>query len=180
MTTEEALNEILEELADDSAPQPSVPFSKGIPTLEKNYFRPLSPMLKTRFEKLGGWLESTHGDWLDTTEMEGFWESHIADERLSEIVNNVNSAIHNWQNDAGSIFNHNRISVFSGSEYTFERIYLLWFDHIAEPELWVYDTNGEARYKDLLSYLEAYINDDTSAFDKKWKLAELNLQNTKK
>ena len=173
MNIEQALNEILEELVDDSTPKPSVPFSKGIPTLKNNYFRPLSPMLQSRFEKFGGWEESTHGDWMDVIEMEIFWESHITDERLSGIVTNVNSSINNWQNDAGSIFNDKRISVFAGSRYTYERIYLVWFDCIEEPELWVYDTNGEARYKDLLSYLESYINDDISSFSKKWKLGEL-------
>lgn len=172
MNIEEALNKIIEELIDDSTPKPVAPFPKGIPTLKKGYFRPLSPMLKSRFEKLGGWEDATHGDWLDTTEMECFWESQIANERLNGIVNNVNSSINNWQNDAGSIFNHTRISVFAGSRDTYERIYLIWFDCIEEPELWVYDTNGEARYKNLLSYLASYINDDIAAFNEKWKLGE--------
>ena len=167
MNIEQALNEILAELVEDSTPKSSVPFSNGIPTLKENYYRPLSPMLKSRFEKFGGWEESTHGDWLDSTEMENFWESDIADKRLSGIVTNVRASIDNWQNDAGSIFSDNRISVFSGSRYTYERIYLVWFDCIEEPELWVYDTNGEARYKDLLNYLRCYINDDLTAFNKK-------------
>lgn len=174
MNIEEALNGIKEELAHESTPKPGIQFSKGIPTLKKDYFRPLSPMLKLRFEQLGGWEDSTHGDWLDTAEMELFWAEHIADERLNGIVRNVNSSIGNWQNDAAALFNPERISVFAGSHYTYERIYLVWFDGLEEPELWVYDTNGEARYKDLLSYLISYINDDLSAFYNKWKLGELN------
>lgn len=52
-------------------------------------------------------------------------------------------------------------------------ICLIWFDGIEEPELWVYDCNGESRYKDLASYLQAYIDDDVSACSVKWKLAEM-------
>lgn len=52
-------------------------------------------------------------------------------------------------------------------------ICLIWFDGIEEPELWVYDCNGESRYKDLESYLQAYIDDDVSASSVKWKLAEM-------
>ncbi len=42
-----------------------------------------------------------------------------------------------------------------------------------EPELWVYDCNGESRYKDLAAYLQAYIDDDVSASEVKWKLADM-------
>ncbi|SHG91583.1 hypothetical protein SAMN04488522_108229 [Pedobacter caeni] len=173
MNIEEALEKVLDELSDDSSPKPVVSFEKGIPTLKAGYFRPLSPMLKSRFEKLGGWEESTHGDWLDPAEMECFWESQIVDERLNEIVQQVKAAADHWQNDAGSLFSLHRISVFAASRYTYERIYLVWFDETEEPELWVYDVNGEARYKDLLSYLESYIKDDLSAFLNKWKLGEM-------
>lgn len=48
-----------------------------------------------------------------------------------------------------------------------------WFDGTEEPELWVYDCNGESRYKDLASYLQAYIDDDVSASAVKWKLADM-------
>ena len=52
-------------------------------------------------------------------------------------------------------------------------ICLIWFDGTEEPELWVYDCNGESRYKDLVSYLQAYIDDDVSASAVKWKLADM-------
>jgi hypothetical protein len=50
---------------------------------------------------------------------------------------------------------------------------LLWLDDEDEPELWVYDSNGESRYKDLAEYLKAYINDDLSAASKRWIIAEI-------
>ena len=52
-------------------------------------------------------------------------------------------------------------------------ICLIWIDRIEEPELLVYDCNGESRYKDLASYLQGYIDDDVSACSVKWKLAEM-------
>ena len=55
----------------------------------------------------------------------------------------------------------------------YEMICLIWFDGTEEPELWVYDCNGESRYKDLAAYLQAYIDDDVSASEVKWKLADM-------
>ena len=43
---------------------------------------------------------------------------------------------------------------------------MIWFDDVAEPEFWVYDSNGMARYENLKSYLEAYLSDDISAYNK--------------
>ena len=45
-------------------------------------------------------------------------------------------------------------------------------DGASEPEVWAYDSNGEARYADLDAYLRAALNDDLSAYDKRWRLAE--------
>ena len=62
---------------------------------------------------------------------------------------------------------------FAASDNSYEMICLIWFDGIEEPELWVYDCNGESRYKNLTSYLQAYIDDDVSACSVKWILAEM-------
>lgn len=55
---------------------------------------------------------------------------------------------------------------FAGSDYSYEMVFLLWLDSTVEPEVWVYDCNGESRYKDLNDYLNAYINDDVSACER--------------
>lgn len=62
---------------------------------------------------------------------------------------------------------------FAASDNGYEMICLIWFDGTEEPELWVYDCNGESRYKDLAAYLQAYIDDDVSASEVKWKLADM-------
>ena len=167
------LNKVIKELEGDSEITPPSNFIRGIPTLKKGYYRKVSPMLKERFISIGSWIDSTHGDWLDIHEMELFWNEPIKNERMSEIISNVRSSINNWEDDAGSLFAENRVTVFAASQFTFERVYLIWFDSTIEPEIWVYDSNGESRYKDLASYLKSFIKDDVSASNKKWKLADL-------
>lgn len=141
-----------------------------IPTLEKDFYRSISPMLKDRFDMFAGWQNATHGDWLSIEEMVAIWgDDLVVNERLWRIKQNQMAACDNWDNDASSLFKNNRLSLLAGSESTYERIYLLWLDNEIEPELWVYDCNGESRYKNLASYLKAYINDDVSASIESWR-----------
>lgn len=151
----------------------SIDFSKGVPTLENGVYRKPSPMLKERFEAFGKWVNATHGDWLDTKEMESLWNESAEDERLSGIAGSVKASMGNWEDHATGLFALHRISIFAASDNSYEMICLIWFDGTVEPELWVYDSNGESRYKDLASYLQAYIDDDVSACSVKWKLAEM-------
>lgn len=173
MAIKELLNTTIASLEDDSEITEAIDFSKGVPTLEKGTYRNVSPMLKVRYEKLGGWIDATHGDWLDVKEMELFWNNEAKDDRLVGIIQNVKASICNWEDHAEGLFARNRVSIFAASEATNEAICLIWFDSTEEPELWVYDCNGESRYKDLASYLQAYVNDDVSACENKWKLAEI-------
>ena len=39
-------------------------------------------MLKIRYGAFGKWINATHGDWLDTKEMESLWNEDEKDERL--------------------------------------------------------------------------------------------------
>ncbi|MFT0212410.1 hypothetical protein VQ643_07300 [Pseudomonas sp. F1_0610] len=73
------------------------------------------------------------------------------------------SASEYWEDEVSSLFRKNRLSLFAGSADTNEKIYLLWFDSKIEPEIWVYDSNGEARYANLADALLAY--------ERYWKLS---------
>jgi len=170
------IKELLDIVIDsEDSPQISkaIDFQKGVPTLETGVYREASPMLKIRYDFLGKWVNATHGDWLDLHEMETLCSESNDDERLTRIARNVKASMENWENHATGLFMPNRISIFAASDNGYEMICLIWFDGIAEPELWVYDCNGESRYKDLASYLQAYIDDDISAYTAKWKLAEM-------
>jgi len=63
-----------------------------------------------------------------------------------------------------------RLSLFACSDINYEKIYLLWLDCEDEPERWVYDSNGESRYKDLEGYLNAFLAGDISACERRWQL----------
>lgn len=168
---EKLLADVIEKLQDDSEiTQPGNSDVEKIPTLEKGIFRDVTPQLRHRFSVLDSWIDSTHGDWLGIGEMETLWQDTISDERLAGIRHSVEASRDNWADDAYALFRPARLSLFAGSAYTYERIYLVWFETAEEPELWVYDVNGESRYRDLSAYLKAHLADNTSAAFKPWKL----------
>jgi len=153
------------------APYAPEPILNGIPTLGKGVYKKLSPMLKDRFEKYGRWEQATHGSWLSITDMETLWKDKIDDEFLSRIKSAIQVAAsgEGWTDHACALFKDNRISAFAASDNGYESIILLWLDSEEEPEFWVYDSNGESRYKNLDVYLTAYINDDLSASENSWR-----------
>ncbi len=137
----------------------------NIPTMEPNVFRPASPMLRERYENFSYWKNSTHGNWLSLSEMEELW-SDKPSTYIQIIKNELISCSKNWPNDAYGLFRDNRLSVFAADDNSYERVYLIWLDETDEPELWCYDCNGMARYRNLRDYLQAYIEDDLSAYNK--------------
>ena len=132
---------------------------KKIPTLRKGVYRNISPMLSVRYRQYSSILDATHGDWLSINEMENLWLPYkqINDERIRGIKRSLNSNIKEWDNNAGSIFQHDRLSLFAGSAYTYEQVYLLWLDDYIEPQIWVYDANGNSRFDTFDDYLIAFL-----------------------
>jgi hypothetical protein len=149
-------------------PSPAETDKTQVPTLQLRRYRSLSPQLKDRFALFGAWPEATHADWLSLAEMEELW-APLSSTAIAR-KQNLDIIAENWQNDAVTLFKENRISIFALGEEGTERIYLLWFDCVDEPEVWVYDTNGEAHYRDLKAYLQAYLDDDLTAYEKHWLL----------
>jgi hypothetical protein len=140
-----------------------------IPTLKPDFYRNISPMLKERFDMMSYWKNATHGDWLSIEEMVLLWKNE-RDPYIAQIKHQLRAFSDNWINDASSLFKEERISVFAIEENGNEHIYLVWFDDVVEPEFWVYDSNGMARYEHLECYLNAYISDDLSAYENHWIL----------
>ena len=157
-TIKELLDEVID-LEGKVQISQAIDFHKGVPTLEKGVYRNVSPMLKIRYGAFGKWINATHED--------------EKDERLIGIVRDIKASKDYWEDHATGLFAPNRISIFAASDNGYEMICLIWFDGTEEPELWVYDCNGESRYKDLAAYLQAYIDDDVSASEVKWKLADM-------
>jgi hypothetical protein len=150
---------------------PVTPVDHGIPTLAPGVYRPCSPMLRERFELFGRWTASTHGHWLSVADMEALWSDvDTASDPLIERVKALREAgEEGWPNEASALFKPQRLSLFAASDDTYEKIYLLWLDFEDEPELWVYDANGESRYRDLASYLQSYLAEDVGAASISWR-----------
>ena len=126
-------------------------------------------MLRKRFERCGRWTTASHGHWLSATDMEALWSDGGADPFVEGVKQMQIAGAAGWPNEASALFRPERLSLFAGSEYSYEKIYLLWLDFEDEPELWVYDANGESRYRDLATYLQAYLADDVSAASMSWR-----------
>lgn len=167
---QEAVSANAELVDDGSAPLPADATVQQIPTLQPGFYRPLSPMLRARFAAFGAWTEATHGNWLDTKQMEALWAESAADEEAERVRRNLRIIAENWPNDAAALFKPERVSVFAALPEGNERVYLIWFDCMDEPEVWAYDTGGDARHRNLAAYLQAYLDDDLSAYSKPWIL----------
>jgi hypothetical protein len=148
---------------------PDLSFQGKIPTLDKGVYQKASPMLIERFKTYGRWENATHGNWLSIKDMETIWSNEIQDDFIDLIKYHTECLKENWPNHASGLFKDNRLSLFAGSEIGNEAIFLLWLDDEIEPELWVYDSNGESRYKNLDEYLIAYLKDDLSASTRSWR-----------
>lgn len=146
---------------------PAGPFLSGIPTLKADLYRKASPMLAERFSMFGRWKDATHGHWLSIDDMTSLWSS-TADPFLAEIKGNLDAG-EDWPNEASALFKPERLSLFACSDLNYVKIYLLWLDSEDELELWVYDQNGESRYRNLGTYLIAYLDDDVRAPQKTWR-----------
>lgn len=150
---------------------PATPLGQGIPTLKPGEYRPFTPQLRERYEIFGRWERATHGHWLGLEDMEALWREGGDDELLGRIKEARLAGEENWPNEVSALFRKERLSLFAGNDLVSnESIYLLWLDFEDEPEVWVYDSNGESRYKDLEEYLKAYLSDDISASERRWRL----------
>lgn len=154
----------------DNTPSPANQLTQHVPTLLPDFYRPLSPMLRARFAAFGAWREATHANWLSFEQMQALWPEQPRDEEMEQIRKNIQVVAENWANDAVALFKPERVSVFAAAREGNERLYLVWFDCIEEPEIWAYDTSGEAHYQNLATYLQAYIDDDLAAYSKHWIL----------
>ncbi len=140
-----------------------------VPTLQPGVYQKPSPMIAERFHLFGRWRNATHGHWLSIGDLESLW-GEPDDQFLVEIQSSRAGGERGWPDEASALFRPERLSLFACSELNYEKIYLLWLEFWDEPELWVYDANGETRYKDISTYLQAYINDDMSSAGVSWRV----------
>lgn len=151
--TTDLIQKALNELCDNECSLIAGADYSLVPTLKIDIYQPISPMLSKRFQLISSWEEATHADWLSIEEMEALWEKKpITNPRIKDIKSSLNAHIQHWENNLGALVSPDKLSLFAGSAYTYEHIYLFWCDNI-EPEIWVYDTNGETRFNNSNEYL---------------------------
>jgi len=126
-------------------------------------------MLRRRFELYGRWERATHATWLSLEDMESLWPDAARDALRADFKRQADVLREEWPNHATGLFRDDRISLFAVSDLNTESIVLLWLDFEVEPEVWVYDANGESRYRNFEAYLDAYLASDMSAARRSWR-----------
>ena len=150
-------------------PEGATPLGQGVPTLKTGVYREFSPMLRKRFELHGRWERATHATWLSLDDMESLWQERAENHLRAAFKIQAAALKEDWPNHATGLFKEERLSLFAVSDLNSESMVLLWLDFEPEPEVWVYDANGESRYKNLEVYLDSYLADDVSAARRSWR-----------
>ncbi|MBO0931230.1 hypothetical protein [Fibrella aquatilis] len=141
-----------------------------VPTLLPNYYQAISPMLHERFKRFGTWTWGPLGNWLSLEDMENICRDWDKVKPENDYVSWLKAIAENWENDAIRLFRPERISVFAANRDSYERIYLMWFDSMEEPELWIEDSNGVGRFKDFSAFLQWLPVEDISTYEPHWIL----------
>ena len=122
-----------EKLGPHKIVNPELLEGKMIRTLDDNFYRPLSPMLKERFQFCSSWENSyLSQNWLSLSEIEN-WEKN------NKIVQWVELRCENsYQGEPLEDFPRKNIAIFSYNPCEPEEIYLIWDDYNEEPRIWHY------------------------------------------
>lgn len=134
-----------------SLPEKEVPVQ--IPTLCKGIYRPISPMLRTRFEFAGNWVNASFGHtWLGLKEMESPWTDEATIKHLEERKKFYDG--HLLQNTDWS-----SISLFGVDLLQFEETLLLWSSS-EEPAVYAYAGYDRYLYATLENFLRVLTERD--------------------
>lgn len=118
----------------------------SVPTFDKKVVRPLSPMLKARFDYAGSWLQGLER-WLSLDEAASLV-------RRREVRSTHRALRENYEGSAPMLFPDNCLGLFSATDGVPEDLtYLVWATDRTEPEVWEYSDYSFHRSKDLEQYL---------------------------
>ncbi|WP_428145563.1 hypothetical protein [Delftia acidovorans] len=130
----------------------SIPYSGGIMTFEPGFSRPISPMLKKRFEFCSTWENAYLSQkWLSIDEINN-WEN---DEKINEWVNLRKE--NSYDGDPLEDYPMRNLAIFAINPYEPEEIYLVWDEGRLEPRVWHYVGAEFYRFNSFRRFL-LYIN----------------------
>lgn len=125
-------------------------YSKQIPTLQKNVYKPISNMLSARFDFAGKWLDAYCMNWLSIKDMKNVWID-VAIQKNIQIVKD------NWEKHILSLQPAKNLSLFGYDKQNNGMTFLIWKNNVAEPYIYTYVGDEETKYKNFNTFLSAII-----------------------
>jgi hypothetical protein len=130
---------------------PSEQLAERVPTLARDSYKPITPMLRARFEFAGCWVLPESGKtWLTIEEMESIWNS-------SRILSQIEIRKQNWTDSIVARFPTNQLSLFGLDLPDYNETYLHWTETSLEPEVHSYYGAEENVYSDFREFLKHLI-----------------------
>lgn len=152
----EAMNS--EEYGDEQVISPPEKISGRIATLEPGVFKPISPMLRSRFEYAPRWVNARLSQtWLSLSDIENARKN-------PEIVKSINLRIENWDFVPPGSTPLKECAIFGHNSYESDETYLVWEGEEEEPSIWEFFQADYYYFKNFKNYLE-YIAGDREVDD---------------
>lgn len=124
-----------------------------IATLAYNRNRPLSPMLRARFDYCGTWHDADlNQNWLSQTAISHYRNNPT----LAQLIK---QRIRNWDWTPPGCVARQNCAIFGYSDHEQEETYLVWEDGVEEPAVWRYTSAHYNRFDNLDRYLEYILGD---------------------
>lgn len=121
--------------------------SGKIATLEKGEFREITPMLQSRFQFAGKWVNAAFGiSFLDINEINTVFGNE-------DYIEQINVRIDNWDDSVFDRYEHGQITIIGIDQEEYDEIYLVWKDDSSEPGVCVYLDDDEMIFNDFNHFL---------------------------
>lgn len=128
------------------------PIDLGILMIDGRTRRSPSPMLKERYEYCGDWNESGQLCLAAPSTAKVIQKS-------KEFKSIFKSQKDHWGNSAPALISSDRLSLLGASSLEDGDVsYLVWKEHVEEPEVWIYNSQNEQKFDSLLDYLNWLLN----------------------
>lgn len=121
-------------------------YKNKIPTLQKNIYKPMSDMLRARFDFAGRWVGAYCMSWLGIEDMKSVWQS-------SKIQKKLHTFRSCWEGNVLSLHSNASISLFGYDANDMGMTFLMWKEDKDEPLVYTYIGHEEKKYKNLNAFL---------------------------
>jgi len=138
--------------------KPPEPFGDSLRTLDYNIVRPISPMLKERFEFCSSWDNAYLGYyWLSAKQINHWQNNQTAREWVDLRAENA------YDVDCFTKYPAKNIALLAYDPYYPNEMYLVWDEGHIEPKVWMYfdaDYYTFNSFERFLLHINGFINDE--------------------